>query len=70
VYRARGDRFLGHGFHSTSLRNQSGESSDAIRIGPQRKANLEEYLEVYYKKLVSFYSQARAAKNGMLIHLR
>ena len=40
MYRARGDRFLGHGFHSTALRNQSGESSDAVRIGPQRRANL------------------------------
>src|SRR5258708_33278470 len=28
VYRARGDRFLGHGFHSTSLPNQSEKSSD------------------------------------------
>ena len=40
MYRARRERFLGHGFHSTSLRNQSEESSDAVRIGPPRKVNL------------------------------
>ena len=43
VYRARRERFPGHGFHSISLRNQSGDSSDAVRIGPPRKANLNKY---------------------------
>jgi hypothetical protein len=36
VYRARGDRFLGHGFHSTLLSNPTGVSH-AVRIGPHRK---------------------------------
>jgi hypothetical protein len=41
VYRARRERFPVHGFHSTSLLNQSGESTDAVRIGPPSKANFK-----------------------------
>lgn len=40
MYRARGDRFLGHGFHSTSLRN--------VRIRPQRKANLDKRVSLVF----------------------
>ena len=41
VYRASGDRFPGHGFHSTSSRNQSGEFQDGVRIGSERKGDLD-----------------------------
>jgi hypothetical protein len=35
----------------------------------EHPAEEREYLEFHYKKLVSFYSQARASQNGMLIYL-
>jgi len=53
VYRASGDRFLGHGFHSTSLPNQSGESSDVVRVGPPRKVNLDKRNQLPDGRLVS-----------------
>ena len=37
VHRARGNRFLAHGFHSTSLRNQPKKASNAVRIGHGEK---------------------------------
>jgi hypothetical protein len=35
----------------------------------EHPAEEREYLEFHHKKLVSFYSQARASQNGMLIYL-
>jgi hypothetical protein len=68
VHRSRGDRFLGHGFHSTSLPNQSGESLGCCPNWAAEKSQFGQAWGIYASRMGLLSASKREKILGTKTH--